>query len=790
MSDPRPLEAALFDAALELPPEQRPGYLDQACGDDAALRQRIQALLKAAERTNDFLDQSAAPASSQSANASSPVAEKPGDNIGPYKLLQQIGEGGCGVVYMAEQEQPVRRRVALKVIKLGMDTRQVIARFDAERQALAMMDHPNIAKVLEAGATATGRPYFVMELVRGVRITDYCDHNNLSTAARLDLFMQVCRAIQHAHQKGIIHRDIKPSNILVTLRDGVPVPKVIDFGIAKATQGKLTDHTVFTAFEQFMGTPAYASPEQAEMSEFDIDTRSDIYSLGVLLYELLTGKTPFETKDLLAAGLAEMRRIIRHKEPERPSLRLSTMLAAELTITAGRRQTQPPKLVSSLRGDLDWIVMRCLDKDRARRYETANGLASDIQRYLNQQPVTACPPSRLYRFHRLVRRNTLAFAAGAAVAAALIAGVVVSSWQAIRATRAEREQVRLRQQPDDDKRRAQTREEVMCRDVLSNARKGLRHYNELHDNEQPYRHHLAQQLVAHSLNHLASVLANECKFGEAEALYEEAVAFRKQLHGSDAPIVAETLHSFANMLRTQHRFTEAEAKDREALGPLRNTQLGQYPWLPSKPLTNTDASSGSIPVEAIATNAPPSPDYLKLAEKGLADVLHGLGLSLAAQNKLAEAEPMLREALTIRRKILGDDSPLATDTLRDLGALLRKEGKLGDAKALYSEELVRLEGSGFGNFVALNNVARRMATCSDKTFRNGPMAVTLAEKVVGDRQYPGSLDTLAAAYAEIGDFVKAASIQKEAIALSRDVKSYEEFTSRLKLYKSNSPYRE
>jgi eukaryotic-like serine/threonine-protein kinase len=231
MSDPRPLEAALFDAALQLLPEQRPGYLDQACGDEAALRQRIEALLKAAERTNDFLDQSAPPASSQSANASSPVAEKPGDNIGPYKLLQQIGEGGCGVVYMAEQEQPVRRRVALKVIKLGMDTRQVIARFDAERQALAMMDHPNIAKVLEAGATATGRPYFVMELVRGVKITEYCDHNNLSTADRLDLFIQVCRAIQHAHQKGIIHRDIKPSNILVTLRDGVPVPKVIDFGI-------------------------------------------------------------------------------------------------------------------------------------------------------------------------------------------------------------------------------------------------------------------------------------------------------------------------------------------------------------------------------------------------------------------------------------------------------------------------------------------------------------------------------------------------------------------------------
>src|SRR5437868_5533865 len=265
-----------------------------------------------------------------------------------------MGEGGWGVVYVAEQIEPVRRRVALKVIKLGMDTRAVVARFEAERQALAMMDHPNIAKVFDGGATQAGRPYFVMELVRGIRITDYCDQNNLSTQERLELFIKVCQAIQHAHQKGIIHRDIKPSNILVTLHDGLPVPKVIDFGIAKATQGRLTDHTVFTAFEQFMGTPAYASPEQAEMSGLDIDTRSDIYSLGVLLYELLTGKTPFETKDLLAAGLDEMRRTIREKDPERPSTRLSTMLAAELGITARHQRTDPPKLIKTIKGDLDW----------------------------------------------------------------------------------------------------------------------------------------------------------------------------------------------------------------------------------------------------------------------------------------------------------------------------------------------------------------------------------------------------------------------------------------------------
>jgi len=276
--------------------------------------------------------------------------EQPGDKIGRYKLREKIGEGGCGVVYVAEQEEPVRRRVALKIIKVGMDTRQVVARFEAERQALALMDHPNIAKVLDAGATTTGRPYFVMELVRGIRITDYCDKNNLSTEERLKLFMQVCAAIQHAHQKGIIHRDIKPSNILVTLHDGVPVPMVIDFGIAKATTDqRLTDKTVYTAFEQFIGTPAYMSPEQAEMSGLDIDTRSDIYSLGVLLYELLTGRTPFDAATLLKAGLDQMRRIIREQEPQRPSTRLSTLTAADLTAVAGHRRPKPPKLIKLIR---------------------------------------------------------------------------------------------------------------------------------------------------------------------------------------------------------------------------------------------------------------------------------------------------------------------------------------------------------------------------------------------------------------------------------------------------------
>src|SRR5580765_1367272 len=396
-------EQVLFAEALQCAtPEVRAAYLENACGTDTALRQRVEALLRAAQSAGDFLEEppTGLAAGDGSTLVVTGLSEKPGDRIGRYKLLQQIGEGGCGVVYMAEQEEPVRRRVALKVIKLGMDTKSVIARFEAERQALALMDHPNIAKVLDAGASDTGRLYFVMELVRGIKITDYCDQNNLSTEERLRLFTQVCQAIQHAHQKGIIHRDIKPSNILVTISEpgSSGCPKVIDFGIAKATTGqRLTDKTVFTAFEQFIGTPAYMSPEQAMMTSLDIDTRTDIYALGVLLYELLTGQTPFDAKDLMAAGLDAMRRIIHEQEPARPSTRLSTLLAADLTVVASHRHAEPPKLIHLVRGDLDWIVMKALEKDRTRRYDTANGLAMDIQRHLNTEPVVARPSSIGYK---------------------------------------------------------------------------------------------------------------------------------------------------------------------------------------------------------------------------------------------------------------------------------------------------------------------------------------------------------------------------------------------------------
>jgi eukaryotic-like serine/threonine-protein kinase len=423
MSNSSEREIAIFSAASRLSGSGRMAYLDQSCGGDIEFKTRIVALLKAAEGAGDFLKELDSGETHRETDNSRET-----EQIGRYKLLQQIGEGGCGVVYMAEQIEPVHRRVALKLIKLGMDTKQVIARFSAERQALAMMDHPNIAKVLDAGATSLGRPYFVMELVRGVKVTDYCDQNKLPLEERLDLFFQICRAIQHAHEKGIIHRDIKPSNILVTMHDGVPVPKVIDFGIAKATQGRLTDQTLFTAFEQFLGTPAYMSPEQTEMSGLEIDTRSDVYSLGVLFYELIAGKPPFEQKELVSAGLEELRRIVRETEPPSPSTRVSSLETQEMTTVATRRQITAPKLVESIRGDLDCITMKCLEKNRNRRYASVQELSADIRRFLRDEPIEARPPSIIYRTQKLVRRNKIAVIAGSAVLFGLIMGLALATW--------------------------------------------------------------------------------------------------------------------------------------------------------------------------------------------------------------------------------------------------------------------------------------------------------------------------------------------------------------------------
>jgi serine/threonine protein kinase/tetratricopeptide (TPR) repeat protein len=424
MTEPPLPEESIFARALEITSAtERAAFLDQACGPNQALRVEVETLLRVHEQSGDVLDLP----EDEPGTIAPPTQERRGTVIGPYKLLEQIGEGGMGTVWMAEQTDPIQRPVAVKVIKEGMDSRQVLARFDAERQALALMEHPHIAKVLDAGRTPTGRPYFIMELVKGRPITNYCDEHRLGVRDRLILFGDVCRAVQHAHQKGIIHRDLKPSNILVARYDGKPVVKVIDFGVAKATGQRLTDKTLFTGFGALVGTPEYMSPEQAEVNNQDIDTRSDIYSLGVLLYELLTGSTPLTRKRIKEAALLEVLRVIREEEPPRPSTRLSESKDSLPSISA-QRQTEPANLTKLVRGELDWIVMKALEKDRNRRYETANGFAADVERYLADEPVQACPPSAWYRFHKFVQRNRGRFVAAVVLALAMAVAIGVIGW--------------------------------------------------------------------------------------------------------------------------------------------------------------------------------------------------------------------------------------------------------------------------------------------------------------------------------------------------------------------------
>jgi serine/threonine protein kinase/tetratricopeptide (TPR) repeat protein len=702
-------DIAVFCGAVRLSVAERGAFLDHACEGDGALRGRVEALLRAHENAGDFL---VAPLDGVPKSTSSPVSGRVGDRVGRYKLLEQIGEGGCGIVFKADQEEPVRRQVALKLVKPGMDTKGVVARFEAERQALALMEHPNIAQIFDAGATESGRPYFVMELVQGVKITDYCDQNSLTTRARLALFVEICDAVQHAHQKGIIHRDLKPSNILITTSiTGKPLPKIIDFGIAKATTGqRLADHTLLTAAELLLGTPAYMSPEQAALTSVDVDTRSDIYSLGVLLYELLTGATPLDTRELLKAGLDEIRRAVRDQEPVLPSTKLSTMKVLDLTTVCRRRLADPPNLVREVRGDLDWIVMKALEKDRDRRYVTANALAMDIRHYLCGEAIVARPPSASYRFRKLVSRNKLWFGAGAMVFASLVVGLGMTSWSLAHEKHARREADALRIRAEADERTALTdatqshevtrflkdmlaavgpsvargRDTTMLREVLEKTsdRVGSELTNEpavqaelwttigsvwsqlrLYDKAEPALSNaleIRRKLlgndslpVADSLLSLAQVLVQLGKLDGAESLCRESLAIRRKLFGEESKETAAGLDLFA-IIEYQHRDKWAVAE----------TLARQVVALRRKLLSN-DGSE-------------------------LARSLVILASILDDERKPSEAETVDREALDIYRKRLADDDPLLAPCLNRLALILRKEGKLPEAESTERELLASL----------------------------------------------------------------------------------------------------
>ena len=715
-TNPTNPDLTVFTAALRLPAADRPAYLEQACGSDPGLRQRVEALLQAHAQAGDFMEQPPLENPNVAGAGASPL-ERPGDRIGRYKLLQQIGEGGCGVVYMAEQEEPVRRRVALKIIKAGMDTKSVIARFEAERQALAMMDHPNIAKVLDAGATESGRPYFVMELVRGVKISEYCDEHSLTTEERLKLFIQVCQAVQHAHQKGIIHRDIKPSNILVTTTEnGVPSPVVIDFGIAKATTNqRLTDKTLFTAFEMLIGTPAYMSPEQAVLGSVDVDTRTDIYSLGVLLYELLTGVTPFDAGELLKAGLDEIRRVISEREPVRPSSRLSRMTKDDLTTVAHHRKAEPPRLIRAVHGDLDWIVMKALEKDRTRRYETANGLALDITRYLTNETIAARPASAVYRFRKVVVRNKVLFAGIGIVTALLLVSLVTISTSLakerearVEADAARRRADGARQQAESNAARAraeaaksqevtqfledmlgsvapfvaQGQDTKMLRGILDRA--ATRIGGEL--SKQP-------AIQAELQTRIAIVYQQLGLREQAMALFQAALEGRRKLFGDESKEVADSLNYLALALLNQDDLAGAEKAYLEALhvrqklfGPVNADvatsmdDLAQVYWRQG----NFPASEALVRASFTARRQLFGDDNLDVAAS-----LNSVAVLLTSQDKYAEAEVVMRDVWARRRKLLGPAHPLVVSSLHNLANFLDSEYKLAEAERLHREVLVQ-----------------------------------------------------------------------------------------------------
>ena len=648
----------IFLGAIEIADESaRAAYLTAACGSDAELLRQVHSMLEDKEKSDRFFDSMEGPPLS----ISNPL-EPPGTIIGRYTLLQKIGEGGMGVVYLAEQREPVVRKVALKIVKAGMDTHQVVARFEAERQALALMDHPNIATVFDGGSTMPSsggfvsavRPYFVMELVQGRPIHQFCDESSLTTKERLELFLDVCSAVQHAHQKGIIHRDLKPSNILIALHDDKPVPKVIDFGIAKAMQQRLTDKTVITHVLQFIGTPAYMSPEQANLNGLYTDTRSDIYALGVLLYELLTGVTPFDGSKLLESGFDEMRRTIQEQDPPRPSTRLRMLSTDELNTTAQRRSIQATHLIKSLHGDLDWIVMKCLEKDRSRRYETANGLAADILRHLNNDLITARPPSVGYRLQKTIRRNKFTFASGLAVALALIGGMIATSWQAAK------------------------------------AKQSAARAKEQSETARTVKNFLIDQLLGR-----ASSIAG-AKYDATNYVLADRVAREVEGKFKDQPLVeADVRHAlgdafsgFDDFYRAVEQYKYAFDLRNAALGTAHNDTLLTAAALSSSfHHVGRHRAAEALLDEAIAiVRGPP-----RLASEGAASVLGTRGQHLTRDQRASEAMPFLEESLELYRATVGENHESVTLSLWYISATSAFLNPSEKAERFWEENLRRCQ---------------------------------------------------------------------------------------------------
>jgi serine/threonine protein kinase/tetratricopeptide (TPR) repeat protein len=826
---------SIFLAALEQAEEQRRAFLDEACAGDPELRRRAEQLLRAHERPDSLPEAAQASGPTQDSappedrvGGSSAQAEHPGAVIGPYKLVQEIGEGGMGTVWMAQQTEPVKRLVALKLVKAGMDSKQVIARFEAERQALALMDHVNIARVLDAGATSAGRPFFVMDLVKGVPITKYCDEHHLTPRERLELFIPVCQAVQHAHQKGIIHRDLKPSNVLVAHYDGKPVPKVIDFGVAKAAGQSLTDKTLVTGFGNIVGTLEYMSPEQAEVNQLDIDTRSDIYSLGVLLYELLVGSPPFTKKDLEKAGMLEMLRVIREQEPSKPSTKLST--AEGLPTLAANRGTEPARLTRLVRGELDWIVMKALEKDRNRRYETANGFAMDIQRYLADEPVHACPPSAVYRLGKFVRRYKGPVLAASLAVLSLVAGIVAATWGLLDARQARAAEERAKDAAVAKEAETRAVLDFVEGHIFAAARPegqdgGLGHNVTLRDavetalpfveagfTDEPliearlrmtvggsfaclgdpknakeqfekareiYTKHLGpdHRVTLRSMSNLGAAYRALGQYAAAEKLYRETLALRKAVLGPEDRDTLVSMDGLACTYTDLGRYTDALKLGEETLA-LRKARLGP---------DHADSLRSMHNLASVYRALGRDADALKLSEETLAllkaklDPAHpstlltmlGLANTYDRLGRYADALKLREETLALQKAKLGPGHPHTLVTMNNLANSYDDAGRHAEALKLHEETLVlRTAKLGLDHpdtFMSKYNVAASYINLGRYADALKPLEETLAlRKARLGPDHPDALQSmsgLAVCYDRLGRPEDALKLNQETLAL-------------------------